>query len=82
MTVSLLQRQLIVDAAGNPIGAILPLEEFVWVENILKQRFPLHGEADKLDRMAQAADDPFFMADLNETMSAFADVDAEWWEPV
>ncbi len=29
----------------------------------------------------QAAHDPRFLADLQETMSAFAAVDAEWWEP-
>jgi len=31
--------------------------------------------------MEQAACDPLFMADLHETMLAFAEVDAEWWEP-
>jgi len=30
--------------------------------------------------MKQAANDPLFMADLRETMSAFAGIDAEWWE--
>jgi hypothetical protein len=30
--------------------------------------------------MEQAAHDPLFIADLRETMSAFAQVDAAWWE--
>ncbi len=82
MTITLLKRQLIRDAAGNPIGVILPLEEFALVENILEQRLPFLAVADKLDRMEQAANDPLFVADLRETMSAFAGVDAEWWEAV
>jgi len=80
MTKTILKRQFITDAAGNPVGVILPLEEFALVEEILEQRFPTHGEANKLDKMEQAANDPLFMADLRETMSAFAEVDAEWWE--
>ena len=81
MTGTTLKRQFITDAAGNPVGVILPLEEFMLVEEILEQRFPSPGEADKLDQMGQAAHDPLFMADLHETMAAFAGVDAEWWEP-
>ncbi len=82
MTVTALKRQFITDAAGNPVGVILPLEEFVLVKEILEQRFPSPGEADELDRMEQAPRDPLFMADLHETMTAFAGVDAEWWEPI
>lgn len=81
MTMTVLKRQFITDAAGSPVGVILPLEEFALVEEILEQRFPTLGEANKLDQMEQAAHDPLFMADLRETMSAFAEVDAEWWEP-
>ena len=81
MTTTVLKRQFIADAAGNPIGVILPLEEFALVKRILEQRFPTLSEADKLAQMEQAASDPLFMADLRETMSAFADADAEWWEP-
>ena len=81
MTMTVLKRQFITDAAGNPIGVILPLEEFALVKRILEQRFPPLSEADKLDhQMEQAASDPLFMADLRETMSAFAEVDTEWWE--
>jgi hypothetical protein len=81
MTTIVLKRQFIADAAGNPVGVILPLEEFALVEEILEQRLPTPGEASKLAHMEQAANDPLFMADLRETMSAFAGVDAEWWEP-
>ena len=80
MTATILKRQFITDAAGNPVGVILPLEEFALVEKILEQRFPTSGEADKLERMKQAAHDPLFLEDLHETMSAFAEVDNEWWE--
>jgi hypothetical protein len=75
-----LKRQFITDAAGNPVGVILPLEQFVLVENILEEQFPLVDDVDKLDLMRQAAHDPAFLADLEETMSAFGGVDAEWWE--
>ena len=71
MTMTVLKRQFITDAAGNPIGVILPLKEFALVEEILEQRFPSLDEASKLDRMEQAANDSLFVADLCETMSAF-----------
>jgi hypothetical protein len=79
--VTILKRQFITDAAGNPIGVILPLEEYALVKEMLEQRSALPSEADKLDQMAQAVHDPLFMADLHEAMSAFAEADAEWWEP-
>jgi hypothetical protein len=81
MTTTVLKRQFITDAMGNPIGVILPLEEFALVEDILEQHFPISNEADKLDQMEQAVNDPLFMADLHDTMSAFAESDTEWWEP-
>ncbi|MCZ7568695.1 MAG: hypothetical protein M5U01_08900 [Ardenticatenaceae bacterium] len=77
MATTALKRQFITDAEGNPIGVILPLEEFALVEEFLEQRFPTPSDADKLARMQQAASDPWFLADLRETMSAFAEVDAE-----
>jgi hypothetical protein len=80
MTKTALKRQFIRDTAGNPVGIILPLEEFALVEEILEQQSQTLSEADKLDQMEQAAHDPLFMADLRETMSAFVEVDAEWWE--
>ncbi len=75
-----LKRQFITDSAGKPVGVILPLEQFAAVEEILEQQFPASNDVEKLERMRQAAHDPRFLADLHETMSAFADVDAEWWE--
>ena len=77
---TILKRQYIKDAAGNPIGVILPLEEFALVEEILDQYSTTPSETNKLDQMEQAANDSHFMADLRETMSAFAGTDAEWWE--
>ena len=81
MTTTTLKRQFITDEEGNPIAVILPLEEFALVKDILDQRSQTTDEADKLAQIEQAAQDPLFMADLRETMSAFAKADAEWWEP-
>jgi len=81
MAGTVLKRQFITDAAGNPVGVILPLEEFALVEETLRQRLPAPGTADKLVHMEQAADDALFMDDLREAMSAFAGADAQWWEP-
>ena len=81
MASTVLKRQYITDAAGNPIGIILPLEEFALVEETLKQRLPHPGTADKIAKMELAANDALFMSDLQETMSAFAGADAQWWEP-
>jgi hypothetical protein len=81
MTTTVLKRQYITDAMGNPIGVILPIEEFMLVEEVLEQRLLIPTEADKLNQMEQAAHDPLFMTDLQEAMAAFAEVDAAWWEP-
>jgi len=78
MAGTVLRRQLITDAAGNPVGVILPLEEFALVEETLRQRLPVPDTADKLAHMEQAADDALFMDDLREAMSAFAGADAHW----
>ena len=77
MTTTVLKRQYIADALGNPIGVILPIEEFALVEEVLEQRLLTPTEADKLNQMKQAVHDPLFMADLPEAMVAFAEVDAE-----
>ncbi len=39
-------------------------------------------EADKLNQMGKVASDPLFMSDLRETMSAFAEADAELETPI
>ena len=79
MSEVVLKRQFITDSAGKPVGVILPLEQFAAVEEFLEQQFPVTNDVEKLERMREAADDPRFLADLHETMSAFAGVDAEWW---
>jgi hypothetical protein len=79
VTTAVLKRQFITDAAGKPVGVILPMEEFALIEECLEEHAPTH-QADKLAQMELAAHDPLFMADLREAMSAFAGVDAEWWE--
>ena len=79
MTTTVVKRQIIRDAKDNPIAVILPMEEFALVKDLLDQRSRTKEDADKLAKMKQAAKDPLFLADLRETMSAFADADAEWW---
>jgi hypothetical protein len=81
MTTTVVKRQIIRDADDNPIAVILPMEEFALVKDLLDQQSQTADDADKLAKMKQAAQDPLFLADLRETMSAFADADAEWWEP-
>jgi hypothetical protein len=59
------KRQCITDVAGYPISVIEPRPE-------------LSSKAYNLDRMAQAVHDSLFMADLHETILAFAKTNAEW----
>jgi hypothetical protein len=66
-----LKRQFITDATGNPIGVILPMEEFVLIEQTLEQRLQSSHAAHSLALMEQAAHDPLFLADLHETMGAW-----------
>jgi hypothetical protein len=74
---TILQRQFINDTKGIPIDIILPLEEYRWIEPILKQRTQVpSSHADKLKQMEQAVDDTRFMTDLHEVMSDFSGVDA------
>lgn len=81
MAKTTLKRQFITDTAGNRVGVILSLEEFALIQDILEQRTPpTTKETNKLKQMEKAANDPLFMSDLRETMSAFAEADAEWWE--
>ena len=80
MSTTIVKRQIIRDAEDNPIAVILPMEEFALVRDLLEQRSRTEDDADKLAKMEQAAQDPLFLADLRDTMSAFADADAEWWE--
>jgi hypothetical protein len=79
MTTKVLKRQFITDTEGNPIGIILPLTEYELVEPILAQ-YETSLATDKLAQMEKAVQDPLFMADLQDTMMAFSEADAEWWE--
>jgi hypothetical protein len=80
MTTTIVKRQIIRDAEDNPIAVILPIEEFALVKDLLDQQSTPKDDAERLAQMEQAAKDPLFLADLRDTMSAFADADAEWWE--
>ena len=80
MSISVLKRQLITDNEGNPIGVIVPIEEYLMIEQSLPREGVTDAQTDKLNRMKYAADDTLFMADLNETMHSFSSVDREWWE--
>ena len=80
MTTTTLKRQYITDADGNPIGVILPLEEFARVEHILDERLSDPQLDEKIALIEQAAKDPLFLTELRETMDAYTAVDAEWWE--
>jgi hypothetical protein len=80
MAETVTKRQFITDAEGNRIAVILPMDEFALVKDVLERKTQALNEADKLAEMEQAAQDPLFLTDLCETMSAFSEVDAEWWE--
>ena len=75
-----LKRQIINDDSGNPVGVILPLDEYARVKDIL-ERPETVGDAAKIEQLRQAMRDSLFVADLHEAMSDFASSDAEWWEP-
>jgi len=73
-----LARQFITDAQGTPVAVILPIEEYEVVQNMLAE--DVEEEARMLKEMESAANDPLFLADLQETMKYFEAVDNEWWE--
>jgi hypothetical protein len=77
---TIVKRQFITDAAGQPIAVILPLEEFNLVADTLEQRLVAQHLDDKLRQMEAAAHDPLFLADLAEIMADFEHADADWWE--
>jgi hypothetical protein len=86
MSTATLQKQFIIDARGRQIGVILPIEDYMQVEPILRQYEQssrndiTETEQEKLRMIERAASDPLFLADLQEMMNAFEHVDAEWWE--
>jgi hypothetical protein len=71
----MITKTFIQDDEGHPIAVILPIEQYNLIKDFLE-----NDEERKLQEMEQAAHDTRFMADLRETMAAFAAVDAEWWE--
>jgi hypothetical protein len=75
MTTTIVKRQIIRDAEDDPIAVILPMEEFALVKDLLDQRSRTADDANKLAKMEQAAQDPLFLADLRETMSASTQFD-------
>ena len=77
ITTIALKRQIITDTTGQPIGVILPLEEYALVKDILDEHLHPPEETDKLSQIEKAADDPLFMADLRETMLSFSEIDTE-----
>jgi hypothetical protein len=77
MTTTVVKCQIIRDAEDNPIAAILPIEEFVLIKDLLDQRSRTVDDANKLVKMERAAQDPLFLVDLRETMSAFTQSDGE-----
>jgi hypothetical protein len=78
MSTTTLKRQFITGTDGNPIGVIVPLEEYALIEKILEQHLSGPRLDEKIALIEQAANDPLFIADLRETMDAFARADAEW----
>lgn len=52
------------------------------MDDIFQQvKAPPSNDDKKIEQMYQASQDPLFMADLQESMEAFTQVDNEWWEP-
>ena len=80
-TATTLRRQYIRDAGGNPIGVILPIEEYNRVASLLEERFVDDPDKERLEQIEYAVRDPLFLADLRETMAAYEVADAQWWEP-
>lgn len=81
MTTATLKRQFIQDAVGNPIGVILPLEEYKRIASLLGDEALPDQDTVMLQQIEYAVNDPLFLADLRETMAAYETVDAQWWEP-
>ncbi len=83
-TATTIRKQFITDLQGRQIGVILPIEDYILIEPILRRHEEngrgLTLEEENLRKMEQAARDPLFLADLYEVMNDFRYVDAEWWE--
>ncbi len=78
MNAHTLRQQFITDTHGNAVAVILPIEEYQRIAPLLQRKGDT--EQKKLALLKQAAQDPFFLADLQESMNDFKQVDSEWWE--
>ena len=76
MTATTLKRQFIRDAGGNPIGVILPIEEYMRVAPLLDERLIDDPDKERLEQIEYAVRDPLFLADLGETMVVYEVADA------
>ena len=81
MSTIALKRQFIRDETSNPIGVILPFEEYVRVAQFLGESLDKEWQSDNLEQIEYAVRNPLFLADLRETMAAYEVADAQWWEP-
>ena len=81
MSTIALKRQFIRDETSNPIGVILPFEEYVRVAQFLGESLDKDWQSDNLEQIEYAVRNPLFLADLRETMAAYEVADAQWWEP-
>lgn len=86
MNPTTISKQFITDKQGRQLGVILPIEDYLRVEPILRQYeldhkdASLETEEEKLRLIEKAANDALFLADLREAMNDFKHADAEWWE--
>ncbi len=67
MAMTILKRQLITDSTGQPVGVILPWDEFVRVEKYLDEQEVVNSLDDKLAQIRDASTDPLYLADLAGT---------------
>lgn len=86
MNATTISKQFITDVHGRQIGVILPIEDYIFIEPLLRQREQQNPNTiqetveEKLRKIELAANDPLFLADLQEAMDDFKHADAEWWE--
>lgn len=70
-----LRQQFITDTQGNTIGVLLPIEDYQHIAPFLQQKDD--QELEKLTLLNQASQDPLFLADLQESMNDFQQIDSE-----
>jgi len=67
-----LKRQVITDAQGTAVAVLLPIEEY----EQLRSGSSIASRDARDDAMERAAQDPRFLYDLSDSMTAFAAADA------